>query len=214
MTPSTDPLGHAQDTAHEWLNVIAERLGTADRQFTHRVLRAWLHLVRDRLTVDGAAHLAAQLPSVLRGVFYEGWMPSRVPVRFDAASFTEAFAREAEVRPAEVPSLAATVFEALDSLFSPGQLDHVLAVMPADLRRELEGERSVDDAHEDSSAQARLTALEDSVEILAEALRLLVRGLEELPTEEPGPDRSAKAAQEAHRLLLSRGTVGSSSRTT
>jgi uncharacterized protein (DUF2267 family) len=208
MAQPIGPLGHAQDTAHQWLNLIADRLGTTDRQFTYRVLRVWLHLVRDRLTVDGAAHLAAQLPGVLRGVFYEGWVPSGVPVRFDAAWFTEAFACDAGVSPADVPGLAATVFNALDSLFSRGQLDHVLAAMPADLRRELEGRRSVDDVRTpallDSSERARLTALENSVETLAEARRVLVRGLEELPTEEPGQDRPAKAAQEAHRLLLSR----------
>ncbi|MDD7942436.1 DUF2267 domain-containing protein [Actinomycetospora lutea] len=208
MAQPIDPLGHAQDTAHQWLNLIADRLGTTDRQFTYRVLRVWLHLVRDRLRVDAAAHLAAQLPAVLRGVFYEGWVPSRVPVRFDAAWFTEAFARDAGVSPADVPALAATVFEGLDSLFSPGQLDHVLAAMPADLRRELEGRRCTDDvrtsAPPGSSDRARLTALENSVETLAEALRVLVRGLEELPTEEPEQDRPAKAAQEAHRLLLSR----------
>ena len=94
MTHHNDPLAHAQHTAHEWLKVVGERLGTEDRTYTYRVLRAWLHLVRDRLTVDSAVHLAAQLPEFLRGVYFEGWVPSRVPIRYDTTGFTTLFAYE------------------------------------------------------------------------------------------------------------------------
>lgn len=205
MPDATDPLAPAHDTAHQWLSVVADRIGTEDRQFTHRVLRTWLHLVRDRLSVDSAAHFAAQLPEVLRGVFYDGWVPSRVPVRYDAGRFTELFAHDAGIRPSDVPTIAAQVTEALDALCSPGQLDHVLARMPAGLRGELEG-RAPTPVPEPRRApeQTRLAALEDTVETLAEAVAVLVRGLEELPTQEPGEERTAKAAQEAHRLLLAR----------
>ncbi|MFD1049696.1 DUF2267 domain-containing protein, partial [Kibdelosporangium lantanae] len=72
---------HAEQTAYEWLRVIADQLGTDDVHEAYQVLRPWLHLLRDRLSVPGAAHLAAQLPELLRGVFYDGWRPSEVPVR-------------------------------------------------------------------------------------------------------------------------------------
>jgi uncharacterized protein (DUF2267 family) len=36
-------------------------------------------VLRERLTVDEAAQLAAQLPELLRGVFYEGFDPTRQP---------------------------------------------------------------------------------------------------------------------------------------
>ena len=115
MAHPIDPLGHPQDTDHQWLNLIADRLGIGNRRFTHCVLRVWLHLVRDRLTVDSAARLASQLPEVLRGVFYEGRLPGRVPVRFDAAWFTEALAHKAGVSPADVPAVAATFLESTAS---------------------------------------------------------------------------------------------------
>ena len=38
-----------------------------------------LHTLRDRLTVDVAAKLAAQLPTLIRGIYYEDWDPSRTP---------------------------------------------------------------------------------------------------------------------------------------
>lgn len=64
---------------NEWLNDLARRLGSDDRRYAYRVLRAYFHVLRDRLTVDERAQLAAQLPHLLRGVFYEGWDPSRTP---------------------------------------------------------------------------------------------------------------------------------------
>ncbi|GLY66968.1 DUF2267 domain-containing protein [Amycolatopsis taiwanensis] len=208
MAPQHDPLAHAQHTAHEWLNVIAARLGTDDRDFAYRALRAWLHLVRDRLSVDSAAHLAAQLPEFLRGVYFEGWAPSRVPIRYDSNQFTSLFAREAGIGPADVPDTAAAVSGALRERFSPGQLDHVFAVLPAGLRGQLEGEVPVAaPAPRAPAEQLRLTALEDTVQALTEAVSALARGLEEPPGEEPGGGRAAKAAQEAHRILMAQTVV-------
>jgi uncharacterized protein (DUF2267 family) len=142
MTHPNDPLAGAQETARAWLAVVAERLGTQDREYAYRVLRAWLHLVRDRLTVNGAVHLGAQLPELLRGVYYEGWIPERVPVRYDAAEFTQLFAEQARVRLAEVPGIVGAISGGLGDLFSPGQLEHVLVQLPAGLRSELEPARN------------------------------------------------------------------------
>jgi uncharacterized protein (DUF2267 family) len=99
MTHQNDPVAHAHQKAREWLNVIGGQLGTEDHPYVYRVTRTWLHVVRDRLTVDSAVHLAAQLPEFLRGVFYDGWTPSRVPVRYNAEKFTRLFAREAGISP-------------------------------------------------------------------------------------------------------------------
>ena len=72
--------------SNAWLAGIEEGFGTHDRRLAYRVGRAWLHSLRDRLTVEVAAHFAAQLPELLRGVFYDGWNPSRVPLKYAAAS--------------------------------------------------------------------------------------------------------------------------------
>ncbi|MBO0874187.1 MAG: DUF2267 domain-containing protein, partial [Pseudonocardia sp.] len=63
-------------TAEVWVSAVAQQLGTEDRHYACRGLRAWLHTVRDRVTVDGAAHFAAQPPMLLRGLFFDGWTPS------------------------------------------------------------------------------------------------------------------------------------------
>ena len=80
------PLDHAIHTATEWVDAVAAQFGTGDHQFVHRIIRAWLHGVRDRLAVVEAVHLGAQLPELLRGIYYEGWDPLAVPVRVDVVT--------------------------------------------------------------------------------------------------------------------------------
>jgi uncharacterized protein (DUF2267 family) len=53
--------------ARAWLADLEEEFGTHDRRLGYRVTRAWRHILRDRLTVEVAAHFAAQLPELLRG---------------------------------------------------------------------------------------------------------------------------------------------------
>ena len=200
MAHQTDALARAHQTAHQWLTVLAEELGTQDRHFTLRALRSWLHLVRDRLTVDAAVHLGAQLPETLRGVYYDGWEPRLVPIRYDADQFMGAYAAQVNLPPGEAPEVAVAVTRGLRRLFSPGQLEHVLARMPADLRRELEpgqGHGAVP-----TRSEQRLEGLEGKITILSDAVFALVKGLEEIPTEEPAEGRTARAAQDAHRILL------------
>ena len=76
--------------------------GTSDRHLAYRILRTWLHCLRDRLSVEVAAHFDAQLPELLRGVFFGGWNPSRVPQKYDRAAYVTRFAREARIRDSDV----------------------------------------------------------------------------------------------------------------
>ena len=62
-----------------WLKDVMERLDTRDRHHAYSTLRAVLHALRDRIGPESAAHLGAQLPMLLRGLFYEGWDPTGKP---------------------------------------------------------------------------------------------------------------------------------------
>lgn len=59
-----------------WLGDVMAELDTEDRHQAYSALRATLHALRDRLTVDEAAQLAAQLPLLVRGIYYENWRPA------------------------------------------------------------------------------------------------------------------------------------------
>ncbi|WP_433716030.1 DUF2267 domain-containing protein [Nocardia sp. CA-084685] len=141
MPHSADPLAPAVQTAHDWLRAVADNLDTDAPAFAYRALRAWLHTVRDRINVSSSAHLAAQLPEILRGAYYEGWVPTHVPVRHGLAEFIRQFAREAGIDEDEVGPVAGAVTAALSELFSPGQLNRIFAVLPTHLYGVLCGAR-------------------------------------------------------------------------
>ncbi|MBU3865764.1 DUF2267 domain-containing protein [Streptomyces sp. 4503] len=133
---TTHPPGfeHAIHSANNWLKAVSEVLGTEDRHVAHRILRAWLHTFRDRLTVDVAAHFAAQLPELLRGAYYDGWDPSVVPVKYNREGYVNRFVREAKVTAEDVPRMAAAVTTVVHGHGSPGHLEAALEQFPHDIR--------------------------------------------------------------------------------
>jgi uncharacterized protein (DUF2267 family) len=135
-----DSLDRSIDKTNRWLADIAQGFGTGDRRLAYRAARAWLHTLRDRLTVPVAAHFAAQLPELLRGVFYDGWNPSRVPIKYTRGEYVTRFAREARVRESDVAKAAGVVTAAVRLHVSGGAVDEALAQLPADLRALLEPE--------------------------------------------------------------------------
>ncbi|HVB41710.1 MAG TPA: DUF2267 domain-containing protein [Streptosporangiaceae bacterium] len=133
-----DSLDRSIDNTNRWLADVATTFGTQDRRMAYRVTRSWLHTLRDRLPVPIAAHLAAQLPELLRGVFYEGWNPSKVPVRFGREEYIARFARDAQIHSAEVPRTGRLVTETMRRHLSAGAVEEAFGVLPHDIRELLE----------------------------------------------------------------------------
>jgi uncharacterized protein (DUF2267 family) len=124
-----------------WLNDLAAELGSDDRKAAYRVLRAYLHAVRDRLTVNEAAQLAAQLPELIRGTYYEGWVPARTPVKYRTVDeFLLRVAREAQL-PGETQASYACSAAArvLRRHVSQGEIEDVVSVFPEEMRPVLAG---------------------------------------------------------------------------
>jgi uncharacterized protein (DUF2267 family) len=135
-----DSLDASISKSNSWLADIDAEFGTKDRRLAYRVLRSWLHSLRDGLSADVAANFAAQLPELLRGVFFDGWNPSRVPHRFDRAEFAARFAREAQVRDSDVQKAARIVTAVARQHMSPGGIAHAFDHLPAAVRDLLEPE--------------------------------------------------------------------------
>jgi uncharacterized protein (DUF2267 family) len=135
-----DSLDTSISKSNAWLADIDAAFGTKDRRFAYRVLRAWLHSLRDGLTVDMAANLAAQLPELLRGVFFDGWNPSRVPRKYDRDSYVARFAREAQVRDSDVAKSCRIVTAVARGHMSAGGVGHAFDHLPAGVRELLEPE--------------------------------------------------------------------------
>ncbi len=59
----------------DWVDDLMCRLGWHDRERGYLALLAALHALRDCLPRDEAVYVGAQLPPLLRGLYYEGWHP-------------------------------------------------------------------------------------------------------------------------------------------
>lgn len=120
------------DKTNRVLNQIEEKCGwTKDqRNRSYAAVRAVLHAIRDRLTVDECAQFAAQLPLLLRGVFYDGWNPSSVPIKADKEAFFDRVLREFPFElDCDVEELTHTVVETLKQYVTEGEWDHVRTSM-------------------------------------------------------------------------------------
>lgn len=76
-----EALENAAAVTYGWLKEIESELGWDDRRLALRALRGVLHALRDELTIEQSAHLSAQLPVLIRGMYYEGWKPGESPAR-------------------------------------------------------------------------------------------------------------------------------------
>lgn len=136
MTTVTIPaLEPAIQKTKVWIEELAEEMG-GDYHNACQALRASLHALRDRLTVEETSDLAAQLPMVVRGMYYEGWNPSHTPSsERDLASFLERVEREMGRGATVDPEQAArSVFKLLSAHCTVGQIDHVRGSLPKELQ--------------------------------------------------------------------------------
>ena len=120
---------------NSWLKDLMDEMGW-NRHQAYQALRAVLHALRDRLTVQETAELAAQLPLLIRGIYYEGWDPTGKPVKARhreqfLARICELFKSDEEVNP-EV--LARAVFSLLSRRVSAGEIEDVKHILPREIR--------------------------------------------------------------------------------
>lgn len=124
------------ETTHVWLNEICNDLGP-DKQVAWKVLSTVLHKLRDRLTVNLAAHLGAQLPLLVRGVYYDQFEPAKMPA--ECRNREEFVAEVAEwlsdTRPVDPELAIRSVFKVLSRHISEGQIGKVREALPKSLRQ-------------------------------------------------------------------------------
>ncbi|MFP4125683.1 MAG: DUF2267 domain-containing protein [Alphaproteobacteria bacterium] len=134
---TTDPALFARTVqeTERWLDRLIDESDLATRSDAYGALRAVLHQLRDRLAPTEAAHLAAQLPTLVRGIYYEGWNPARAPQKIrDWPSFKAAVeaAWPAAARH-DIDRAIRAVFAVLDAHVTQGELDDVRAELPPDI---------------------------------------------------------------------------------
>jgi len=129
------PIAHTVQQTQEWLKELRDNADLADEAEALSVLRSVLHQLRDRLTPEEAIELGAQLPIIVRGVYYEGWRPTRTPEKVRSK---EKFLDEITIKllPRRVPPEVAArdVFALIAHHCDPGEIADVIDQLPSDIK--------------------------------------------------------------------------------
>jgi uncharacterized protein (DUF2267 family) len=131
-----DKFDKAVNQANIWIKEVGEELQRSDRHKAYAALKAALHVLRDCLPVKEAADLGAQLPMLIRGVYYEGWSPSKAPAKLRKREQFLQAVREQLTRHDDIdPAAAVTAtFAILIRHVSEGELADVTTNLTQDVR--------------------------------------------------------------------------------
>ncbi|WP_173933561.1 DUF2267 domain-containing protein [Chelativorans sp. Marseille-P2723] len=122
-------------TTNIWLNEIMKDHGN-NRQVAWHILGAVLKALRDRLPADLAAHLGAELPLLVRGLYYDQYKPSRQP---DITRTLDAFLERvkeglANIRPVDPKEATRSVFKVIAHHVDLGQSAKVRDALPKEVQ--------------------------------------------------------------------------------
>jgi uncharacterized protein (DUF2267 family) len=134
-------------TTHIWLDEIQTEIGP-DRQVAWKVLSVVLHKLRDRLPVQLAVHLGAELPLLVRGVYYDQFQPQKQPTDWDKDEFVAEVQRWlSDIRPVNAEAAVGAVFGVLSHHVPGGMIDKVRHALPGNLRQSWASAEKAREAH-------------------------------------------------------------------
>ncbi len=129
-------LDHTIQETNLWLKTVEEELQLDNRQQAYNALRAVLHALRDRVPPEVAIKLGAQLPILVRGIYYENWHVAGTPTKErHAQEFAHHVGAELSPQfPVDPLTVIRGVFEVLWEKLDPGEFEKVMQHLPAPLR--------------------------------------------------------------------------------
>ncbi|WGR95112.1 DUF2267 domain-containing protein [Bradyrhizobium sp. ISRA443] len=118
-----------------WLDEMMASL-PRDKQLAWHVLGAVLRTVRDRVPLNLAVHLGAQLPILVRGTYFEQWRPSETPRTWRSQEEFLALitAQMNSDKPVNAADAARAVFRVLNHHIDPNQAEKVRHSLPEEVR--------------------------------------------------------------------------------
>jgi uncharacterized protein (DUF2267 family) len=136
MQTSVPSFNHTLETSNAWLKELKTIGNFNSEEEAYTALRAVMHSLRDRLLVNGAAHLAAQIPMLIRGMYYEGWKPAATPHKeHTKAQFLDRVRTNLHNAANRIEPETAThaVFHLLEQKISQGEIEDIKSELPEDI---------------------------------------------------------------------------------
>lgn len=149
-----DAFDTAVQKGNIWLKDI-EKAGKLRSRFqAYAALRSVLHALRDCLPPAEAVKFSAQMPLLVKGVFFDGWKVAPKPARMTRTDFNACIRRGLKEETGVEPATALkAVLDAMCRHISPTVLDGIEPVLPREVHAavhaalaEIRAERTVADA--------------------------------------------------------------------
>lgn len=118
------------------MRTLALALDVYDSHVAYEACRAVFHVLRDQMSLEGSSLLTAQLPLLLRGVYFEGWNPG-VPkkhIRTASDFYRQVLAEYSGPDVIDAESMVSGVLRMLRTHISSEQIDEVRCVLPEPVR--------------------------------------------------------------------------------
>lgn len=122
--------------SNTWLKELMRAVDWDDNSKAYRLLRATLHALRDRLMAHEAVQFGAQLPMLIRGLYYDGWhMTDTAPSGRTKSEFLARINAAFKQDPnSDTEQLVREVFKLLAHKISAGEIDDVKRMLPPEVR--------------------------------------------------------------------------------
>lgn len=127
---------------NEFMKQLSSNLGHSESEKqVERVLRATLHILRDRLSIQQSFHLLSQLPAFLKLIYFEGWKYHEKPSRVRSIDEFKEAVKDEQYHLGErdfdwnesTEKIVATVIDTLKKYISEGEISDILSDMPSEL---------------------------------------------------------------------------------
>lgn len=136
MSTGHPTFDHTVQEGNIWLKAAAEKLHFEDHRHAYSALRATLHALRDRLTPEMAVNFGAQLPMVIRGLYFEGWhMTDKPTADHTVEEFCEHVAGDLPPKfPMDARTVSRGIFEVIFEEVDPGEVAKIIDQMPIPIK--------------------------------------------------------------------------------
>lgn len=116
---------------------VQEETNIDDPHKAFQAMKVALQTLRDRIPVEEAVNLGAQLPNLVAGFYYDGWKPAATPTKERTLQDFLDNIREylSQVDPQlDAEHTVRGVFKVLTNIVSEGEIEDILKTLPREIR--------------------------------------------------------------------------------
>ena len=140
MTTTIDLFQDTLQKTGQWLSEIQRELDMDNEQVAYKLMRGTLQAIRDQLPTHEAVQFCAQMPTLIRGIYMEGWKPTDRPVHVrNVQEFYRSVQKHMGVDLSDIEHGVRAVIKVIDQHISAGEVSNIKENLPRNLLALWEG---------------------------------------------------------------------------